>query len=46
MNEYEPAIQLCKAGEYICQWVVLICEIMEGLGPAVNELKEGFFVCF
>lgn len=46
MNEYGPAIQLCKAGEYVCKWVILVCEIMGGLCPAVNELKESFFVCF
>ena len=46
MNECGPAIQLCKVRGYVCQWVILICEIMGGLWPAVNELKESFFVCF
>ena len=46
MNECGPAIQLCKGREYVCKWGNLICEIIEGLGLAVNELKEGLFVCF
>jgi hypothetical protein len=41
-----PAIQLCKTGEYVCQWLFLIFQISEELQLAVNELKEGFFVCF
>jgi hypothetical protein len=44
MNEYGPAIQLCKAKEYVCNGMIFVCEIMEGLCPAVNELKESFFV--
>lgn len=46
MTECGRAIQLCKAGEYVCECEILICEIMEGLCPAVNELMESFFVCF
>src|SRR5665213_2168036 len=46
MNECGPAIQLCKARENVCKWAILVCEIMEGLYPAVNELKKSLFVCF
>jgi hypothetical protein len=46
MTKYGPAIQLCKAREYVCQQVFLIFQISGVLGPAVNELKESFFVCF
>lgn len=41
-----PAIELCKTKEYICQWAFLIFQILKELQLAVNELKEGFFVCF
>ena len=46
MSECGPAIQLCKAGEYVCQPEFLVFQIIEGLWLAVNELKESFFVCF
>ena len=46
MNECGPAIQLCKARVYVCEWGNLVCEITGGLGLTVNELKESLFVCF
>lgn len=46
MTECGPAIQLCKAGEFVCQQVFLIFQILGGLWPAVNELEESFFVGF
>jgi hypothetical protein len=46
MTVCEPATQLCKTGEYICQRVFLIFQISGSLWPVVNELKEGFFVGF
>ncbi len=46
MTECGPAIQLCKAKEYVCQWGFLIFQIIKGLWPAVDELMESLFVCF
>ncbi len=46
MNECGAAIQLCKAKEYVCQRGFLIFQIVAGLWPAVDELKESLFVCF
>ena len=46
MNECGLAIQLCKAKEYVCNGMIFVCEMMEGLCPAVNDLKESLFVCF
>ena len=46
MTESGPAIQLCKAREYVCQQGFLVFQIIEGLCLAVYELKESFFVCF
>lgn len=41
-----PAIQLCKAMEFVCQWMIMIFQISGSLWPAVDELKEGLFVFF
>ena len=44
MTKCGPAIQLCKAGASVCKWVILTCETMQGLCPAVDELEKGVFV--
>jgi len=46
MTESGLAIQLCKARENVCQQVFLIFQILGGLWPVVNELKESFFIRF
>lgn len=41
-----PAIQLCKAGEYVCQRVILFCQISGSLRLTADELKKSLFVGF
>lgn len=32
MTEDGPAIQLCKAAGAVCQWLVLICQLVKHYG--------------
>jgi hypothetical protein len=44
MNDLGRTITLCQVAPYVCILSVSVCKLTAGLGPAVDELEEGFFI--